>query len=257
MVPVRIPTAIATTAASTIRASTTSIDRIVVVRIWIVVWAVPAAIPACVVAIVPAPVPAAIVESEAWRYVPPWIIVAVIPEERIVIGNVVPRAIAVIAEVWVVETTDAVAVGILLHHEDRVVDRGDVLGVVLLTHHLERVGEAGQLERIAQGSHLTHATVTVGNLVVESCIGQVVLYHLVQFGSSAVVTIQIPIIIGIGRPGFVLSLLVDGFLGRFLEVNVIVLSKGRSCCWQSNHQGHGSHNHSLHHSVIVLKGSSI
>ncbi len=175
-------------ATSCIAAATPSIAWIVVVRIWVVVWAIPATIPACVVAIVPTPVPAAIVETETWADIPPWIIVAIIPVERIIIGYVIPRTVTVESEIRVVETTDAVAVCILLNHEDCVVNRCNILGVV---------GSSSDLERIADTWDTCHATIPVRNLIIVGAFGQFRTYDLF-FRTTTVVAVKVPVVICIG-----------------------------------------------------------
>ncbi len=64
-------------------------------------------------------------ESEAWSHIPPWIIVAVIPVEWIVVGDVIPRGVGEESEVRIIESADSMAERICIHDVESIVDVSD------------------------------------------------------------------------------------------------------------------------------------
>ncbi len=87
---------------------------------WTIVWRIPASIPARIVPIVPSGVPTAPMVTEGRRDIPPWIIVAIIPIEWVIVSNVIPWTPIMESKKRIVETTYTIAVIVLLYDVDGV-----------------------------------------------------------------------------------------------------------------------------------------
>ena len=70
----------------------------IIVREWVIIWVIPSAVPATIVAEVPSAIPATIMEAECWRYIPPWIPIAVVPVEWVVEAYVIPWIVVITRE---------------------------------------------------------------------------------------------------------------------------------------------------------------
>ena len=194
-------------------ATTTPVET-PVVGIRMIEGRIPTTIPSGIVAVVPTIPPVAPVKTEGGGDIPPGIPVAVIPEVWIPVGYVVPGVPHPPGEAWIVETTNTVAVIILLYHIDGI---GDSLG-------LSRKHQAVALQCYFGSS--------------------------VERRRPTVVGVNVPIVIGFGGPNVVRSRFVSLLAAVLTAVIDVVLSLGRDCCGKCDYHCQRSQNQTFHHCYL-------